>query len=107
MATKPKLNLDDHISPIPASIANPDDLLRSRRPVTKPSLLMPTPEEPALVKFSNQLPANTLRRLQQYSFWSHETIGDVLDEAIQAFLDGKPEADKAIPEKHSKRRRIG
>lgn len=99
---KVKLDLDQLIS-------SPDDLLLKPKAatVTVVPTVAPATEEPVLIKFSNQLPADTLRRLQQYSFWSHETIGDVLHEAITAYLAGKQEADKAIPPKQAKRRRQG
>jgi len=67
----------------------------------------PTPaaEPDAKVRFTNALPPATFQRLQQSAFWSHETIGDVLDEALNAFFAAKPEADRALPEKPAAKKR--
>jgi hypothetical protein len=96
------------------------DRLRSNPTQSADELLLGTtatslPQEPvsetaasddAKIRFTNALPPHTFRRLQQYTFWSHETIGDVLNDALVAFLDGKSEADREIPAKQAKRRRL-
>lgn len=87
-------------------IPSPDELLlKPKAAAPAASVVTQEVKESVLIKFSNQLPAETLQRLQQYSFWSHETIGDVLDVAITAYLEGRPEADRAIPAKQAARRR--
>ncbi|WP_126546964.1 hypothetical protein [Hymenobacter amundsenii] len=88
-------------------IPSPDELLLKPKAAVPAAAVTQEARESVLIKFSNQLPAETLQRLQQYSFWSHETIGDVLDVAIIAYLEGRPEADRAIPAKQAARRRRG
>ncbi|WP_157541674.1 hypothetical protein [Hymenobacter aerophilus] len=90
-------------------IPSPDELLLKPKATVASvaSTVAQEAKESVLIKFSNQLPAETLQRLQQFSFWSHETIGDVLDAAITAYLEGKPEADRALPAKQAARRRRG
>ncbi|OUJ68001.1 hypothetical protein [Hymenobacter crusticola] len=105
---KQKINLD-HLANKPA--ASMDELLlgASATPTVQNATLESPAEIPdasAKIRFTNALPPETFLRLQQYTFWSHETIGDVLNEAILAHLEGKPEADKTIPAKQAQRRRL-
>jgi len=102
--SKQKVSLG-HLLPKPAQSV--DDLLLGNAPSPQ---IEPAPEptagDEAKIRFTNALPPNTFRRLQQYTFWSHETIGDVLNDALLAYLDGKPEAEREIPAKQAKRRRL-
>ena len=105
---KQKVNLN-HLASKPA--ASMDELLlgTSSTPVPPTPVLEPVADAvdtSAKIRFTNALPPETFLRLQQYTFWSHETIGDVLNEAILAYLKGKPEADKTIPAKQAQRRRL-
>ncbi|MBX0293154.1 hypothetical protein K3G63_22100 [Hymenobacter sp. HSC-4F20] len=102
--SKQKVNLDRLMTKPAQSM---DDLLLGNSPSSQ---IEPTPQpttgDEAKIRFTNALPPDTFRRLQQYTFWSHETIGDVLNDALLAYLDGKPEADREIPAKQAKRRRL-
>jgi hypothetical protein len=81
-----------------------DALLLGAAPTVSP---MPEPEQYVKVRFTNALPATTFQRLQQYSFWSHETIGDVLEEALTRYFEQRPEADKPLPAKQAAKKRRG
>jgi hypothetical protein len=100
---KQKVNLDRLTKPAKSM----DELLlgapvtQEPEPVAEPAVV-----EDTKIRFTNALPPDTFRRLQQYTFWSHETIGDVLNDALLAYFEGKPEADKTIPAKQARRRRI-
>jgi len=104
---KQKINLD-HLANKPA--ASMDELLLGTPAASPTQNPVPSVAEmsdaSAKIRFTNALPAETFLRLQQYTFWSHETIGDVLNEAILAYLEGKPEADRTIPAKQAQRRRL-
>lgn len=106
---KQKINLN-HLANKP--VASMDELLLGTPPTPITQNLAPAPvteqlpDASAKIRFTNALPPETFLRLQQYTFWSHETIGDVLNEAILAYLEGKPEADKTIPAKQAQRRRL-
>ena len=100
---KQKVNLDRLTKPAKTM----DELLLGTAETQEPA---PTPEsvvaDDTKIRFTNALPPDTFRRLQQYTFWSHETIGDVLNDALIAYFEGRPEAEKTIPAKQAKRRRI-
>jgi hypothetical protein len=82
-------------------------LLGAAAPAPAPVPPVPEPEQEAKIRFTNALPPATFQRLQQYSFWSHETIGDVLDEALTAYFATRPDADRKLPEKQAaKKRRV-
>lgn len=83
-----------------------DALLLGATPSTSPTV-SPEHESEAKIRFTNVLPSSTFQRLQQYSFWSHETIGEVLDEALIAYFKTRSEADKALPEKQAAKKRRG
>lgn len=107
--SKQKVNLANLVGKQPAKPTTPsmDEVLLGPLPTTPPAPAeTPEPTGEEKIRFTNALPPATFRRLQQYTFWAHETIGDVLDEALLAYLEGKPEADRAIPEKQAKRRRL-
>jgi hypothetical protein len=99
--SKQKVNLD-WLTKLSKST---DELLLGTAVVPE-AIPAPARTDEAKIRFTNALPPNTFRRLQQYTFWSHETIGDVLNDALLAYFDGKPEAEKPIPSKQAKRRRI-
>jgi hypothetical protein len=100
---KQKVNLDRLTKPAKTM----DDLLLGTPATQEPELTSePAAVDDTKIRFTNALPPDTFRRLQQYTFWSHETIGDVLNDALVAYFEGKPEAEKTIPAKQAKRRRI-
>ena len=99
---KQKVNLDRLIKPAKSM----DELLLGTSVAQEPDILPEPASDEVKIRFTNALPPDTFRRLQQYTFWSHETIGDVLNDALLAYLGGKPEAQKAIPANRAKRRRI-
>lgn len=83
-----------------------DALLLGATPAASPTT-SPEPAPDEKVRFTNVLPSSTFQRLQQYSFWSHETIGEVLDEALKAYFETRLEADKTLPEKQAAKKRRG
>ena len=100
---KQKVNLDRLTKPAKSM----DELLLGTTVEQDPEpSAEPAAADDTKIRFTNALPPDTFRRLQQYTFWSHETIGDVLNDALLAYLEGKTEADKAIPAKQARRRRI-
>jgi hypothetical protein len=99
--SKPKISLTHLSQPIEST----DSLLLSAASSKSTPSEESVPEQEAKVRFTNALPAATFQRLQQYAFWAHETLGEVLDEALQAYLATKPEADRALPQKQAAKKR--
>lgn len=60
------------------------------------------PERPVTgvkIPFTNQLTPETFLRLKQFECWGGMEIQDILEEALNAFFQGKPEADRELPAK--------
>lgn len=73
------------------------DLPASAQATSKPSSPVAVPV--AKIPFTNQLTPETFLRLKQFECWGGMEIQDILEEALTAFFEGKPEADRELPAK--------
>jgi len=73
------------------------DLSASAPAISTPSSPVATPV--AKIPFTNQLTPNTFLRLKQFECWGGMEIQDILEEALTAFFEDKPEADRELPAK--------
>ena len=95
------------VGPVPSQAA---DALIYDLPATESITAMPpvtaVVEVPKLkVPFTNQLTPETFLRLKQFECWGGMEIQDILEEALTAFFQGKPEADRELPAKAKDRLR--
>ena len=85
------------VSSVPAQAA--DELIYGL-PATTPPLPAERPVVAAIkIPFTNQLTPETFLRLKQFECWGGMEIQDILEEALNAFFAGKPEADRELPAK--------
>jgi hypothetical protein len=96
-----KVNMIAHMAKASAMPAQAADELIYDLPVAAPSLPVPQEEPKATVKipFTNQLTPETFLRLKQFECWGGMEIQDILEEALNAFFKGKPEANRELPAK--------
>lgn len=69
----------------------PSNLTSNRSPT------LPTAPTVVKIPFTNQLTPQTFLRLKQFECWGGMEIQDILEEALTAFFEGKPEADRELP----------
>jgi hypothetical protein len=94
------------VGPVPSQTA---DALIYDLPPAESTVALPVATESDLPKakvpFTNQLTPETFLRLKQFECWGGMEIQDILEEALTAFFNGKPEADRELPAKAKDRLR--
>ena len=84
------------VSSVPAQAA--DELIYGL-PAAPPTVPAERPVPAVKIPFTNQLTPETFLRLKQFECWGGMEIQDILEEALNAFFQGKPEADRELPAK--------
>lgn len=90
------------VEPLPAQAA--DEMIYNLPTAPTPSVSSQastpgTTLSVAKIPFTNQLTPQTFLRLKQFECWGGMEIQDILEEALTAFFEGKPEADRDLPAK--------